>query len=195
MPTYPLPVPATHPIDTWPRSFDAPRNDPAKPGRRHGACDLYTPHGTPVLACEDGIVTVEGSSLTAPAPYAFVRYRSTAPWVYALETRLNDGKIIRYAECYFMPYIKQGYKVSEGEQIGWVVKMAGLTAPGNAMLHFELYSGTEKGPLTQNTSDRAPYYRRRDILNPDHYLSLCSLVSPAMPGVPLPSQIDALYRK
>ena len=191
MPVYPLPITATHSILTPPRNYNSPRTDPARPGRRHGACDLYAPHGTPVLACEAGTVTVEGLPGSANAvPYAFVRYAPTAPWVYALEVKCDTGKVIRYGECVFLPHLKYGYKVSEGEQIGWVVKMAGLQAPGNCMLHFELYTGTGKGPLNQPIP---PYYRRADLIDPSTYLTSAQLPAPSTAYVKLPPQISLTY--
>jgi hypothetical protein len=36
------------------------------------------------------------------------------------------------------------------------------------MLHFELYSGTATGPLTDRT--RTGFERRRDLVNPTDYL-------------------------
>lgn len=198
MPTFPLPRAVTHSYLPQPpnsRHFDSPRANP--PGRRHGAVDLYCPHGTPVLACETGVCTVEGLP-NHPCPYAFVRYDQSAPHVLALEVKCDSGLVIRYGECLFLPHVKRGYRVHEGEQIGWTVRMKGLTPPGDCMLHFELYQGTLEGPLSQPSA--LPYCRRADLLNPTVYLTtraqltpMASATATSLPYLELPSVLAAPY--
>lgn len=169
MPIYPLPEKSKFSYRENPRAFRSPRN--SQPGRLHGGIDLYAPHGTKVFACEAGAVIF-------PGPYKFVNYSNQADgWVYAVEIRANDGRILRYCEMEFLPAIKPGYQVAEGECIGSLKAMKGLSAPGNCMLHFEMYSGKQAGPLTVRQfpggATNLPFMRRADLLDPSDYMDAC----------------------
>lgn len=152
MPTLPIKNP-TADYKTCPRAFGCRREQ----GRRkHAGVDLYAPVGTPVLATEDCHVVRD--------LYSF--YLGT----YAIEVKTASGQIIRYGEIQANTprKLKIGDKISEGEVIGFVGKLQGLSF---SMLHFEMYSGKEEGRLT-NTSN-LPYQRRLDLIDPTPYLDSC----------------------
>lgn len=169
MPTYPLPQKSKYSYRENPRAWRSPRLN----GRLHPGIDLYAVTGTPVYACEAGtVIAPEGFGPGHPNPYPFVRYDPKAPFVDAIEIRTTDGRIMRYCEMRFLPGIRTGKAVTEGELLGHLERMPGLTAPGDCMLHFELYRGTGKGPLTQGT---VPLMRRDDILDPTAYMDSCEV--------------------
>ncbi len=130
---------------TGARYFGAPRAD----GRKHAACDLIAPVGTPVLAVDRGWITA--------GPYPF--YHGT----FAIEVR-HPGFVARYCELRgAAPGLRVGSEVLQGEVIGYVGRMH-----IESMLHFEMYSGKEVGPLTQRKNP--PFQRRGDLLDPTAYL-------------------------
>ncbi len=175
MPTFPLPARPSLSYHEPPRSFGAPR-DGGK--RKHAACDLYAPSGTPVLACLDGKV-IRG-------PYLFYDV------VYALEVQHADGSIIRYGEIGPSGIVGRvqhvvGDVVREGRVIAYVGNFAHLSV---SMLHFEMYSGflppvlavgTEQpahkatGILTDTS--RPPFMRRADLIDPTAFLDSCILAA------------------
>lgn len=147
------------------RSFSASRDF----GRLHAACDLLAPPGTPIYAVADGTVV--------QMPYFF--YLGTD----ALEIRhseLIDGDgtsiqnaIVRYGEI--APgsavdqrtgrLLKAGDKVKRGQQIARVGVLIDYDA---YMLHWELFRGNRKGPLTIDYG--GVYQRREDLMNPTEFL-------------------------
>lgn len=131
-----------------PRCFGARRS---KGKRKHAGCDLYAPIGTPVFAVADGIVL---------AAYEF--YLSS----WAVEVDHGDF-VVRYGEVQrkLGPGIKKGAKIRAGDLIGAVGALKGLKL---SMLHFEMYSGKAKGPLTDKAN--APYMRRWDLMDPTPWL-------------------------
>jgi hypothetical protein len=79
--------------------------------------------------------------------------------------------VIRYGELSFEPPIRSGIysnpmsgEVEEGRILGYV-KKTNYPIP---MLHFEMYSGTGKGPLTDRSN--RPTQRRSDLLDPTQWL-------------------------
>lgn len=119
--------------------------------RKHAACDLIASEGTKIYAIHDGTV-IRG-------PYHF--YRGT----YAIEVDHGD-LIARYCEIKSTaPGVRVGTEVNAGQLIAFVGKMY-----HDSMLHFELYSGTASGALTQRSNP--PYQRRSDLLNPTPYLEM-----------------------
>lgn len=157
MPIFPLKQKPKQDYKTRPRGFGCPR-DGGK--RKHAGCDLYAPVGTPILSVEDGEVVL--------GPYLF--YLGT----YALEVKHADGKVVRYGEIQkAADGIKVGSKVKAGQVIAYVGKLKGLNI---SMIHFELFSGTAKGPLT-NRADKSGYSRRADLVNPTAYLDSCTLTT------------------
>lgn len=110
-----------------------------------------------VLSVSDGIV-VRG-------PYPFY------DCVYALDVEHSDIGIVRYGEISSCPEgIAPGVTVRRGQVIGFVGKMRTIHQP---MLHFELYTGTATGPLTDRAS--APYMRRVDLIDPTAFLDSCAV--------------------
>lgn len=122
------------------------------PRRLHGACDLLAPVGTTVFAIDDGIV-IKG-------PYYF--YAS----VYAIEVR-HRFFTIRYGELEHKTLVKTGDPVTRGKPIGHI----GQCGTGS-MLHLEMYSGKETGPLNDHNS--LPFMRRKDLTDPAPFLDLWS---------------------
>lgn len=129
------------------RQFGAGRAN----GRKHAGCDLVAPVGTPVRAVAPGIVL---------AHQAF--YDQT--WYLVVD---HGSFVVRYGEIkkQLPAGIRVGRKVRAGELIAQVGLLVTLR---RSMLHFEMYAGTETGPLTVKTSK--PYQRRADLLDPTPYL-------------------------
>jgi murein DD-endopeptidase MepM/ murein hydrolase activator NlpD len=129
-----------------PRKFRSLRSK----GRIHAACDLYRP---------------EGEEVTTVSPGEVIRDRYYFyEGVYAIEVRHDDGRVVRYGEVNgrVASGIHQGARVSQGQTIGYVGWINTRAAP--PMLHFELYSGTATGPLSQPW--RKGFERRSDLLDP-----------------------------
>ena len=146
--SFPLPFVPKHTYHTGGCRFGADRPN----GRKHAACDLLAPLDTPVLAVARGIIL--------RSPYKFYRAKNHV-WTYALEVKHTKGYIVRYTEvARCAEGIETGVSVEEGQTIAYV---------GAAlMLHFELYKGTEHGPLTDRS--RAGFQRRADLLNPTSFI-------------------------
>jgi hypothetical protein len=122
--------------------------------RIHAACDLYRDDGDKVIAVAPGQVIL-------PKYYFY-------QGVYAIEVRHAGGFVVRYGEVLGdnAPGIRMGAKVDVGQTVGYVGTVnSGCCSP---MLHFELYSGTETGSLTQYING---YSRREDLMDPTAYLS------------------------
>jgi len=135
-----------------PRGFGCPRDNG---NRSHAGCDLYAPAGTEVLAVEDGTVV--------RSAYLFYDV------VFALEIEHPSG-IVRYGEISRAAEgIKAGSEVKAGQVIGYVGKMQAVQ---QSMLHFELFAGTDQGPLTDRR--RPPYLRRPDLVDPTAFLDSCT---------------------
>lgn len=132
------------------RRFGAGRSG----GRRiHAAADLYQTRNAPIVAVANG-KAISGL-------YFF--YQGT----YAIEVKHSGGFVARYGEMTGKQAsgVRSGATLSAGQQIGYMGKVnSGCCTP---MLHFELYKGTQRGPLT--TGGRG-YQRRGDLLNPTSYL-------------------------
>jgi murein DD-endopeptidase MepM/ murein hydrolase activator NlpD len=143
MPVFPLKLVPAASYQGGHRYFGAARTK----GRKHGGCDLLAPTGTEIVAIDDGTV-IQG-------PYYF--YEGT----YALEVE-HPGFVVRYGEISAAAKgVKAKAKVVKGQVIAYV--------GGLKMLHFELYTGTEVGPLTQRKNK--PYERRGDVVDPAPYLA------------------------
>jgi murein DD-endopeptidase MepM/ murein hydrolase activator NlpD len=123
--------------------------------RIHAACDLYRDDGDKVIAVAPGQVIL-------PKYYFY-------QGVYAIEVRHTGGFVVRYGEVLGddAPGIRMGAKVEVGQTVGYVGTVnSGCCSP---MLHFEMYSGSESGSLTQKYSEG--YQRREDLMDPTAYLS------------------------
>jgi murein DD-endopeptidase MepM/ murein hydrolase activator NlpD len=135
-----------------PRCFAAIRDGGE---RKHAGVDLYASVGTMIRSCEAGEITA--------GPYPF--YAGT----FALEVRHQDGRVVRYGEILSaIGALKVGDHVAEGQPIARVGRLQGLPV---AMLHFEMFRGTLKGPLTD--LGRPPFLRRADLVDPTEYLDAC----------------------
>jgi hypothetical protein len=122
--------------------------------RKHAGCDVYAPWREVIYAVEDGVV--------AEGEYGF--YCNTN----AIEIN-HDGRIVRYGEI--SPGSAQGFGLRPGTQVkkGQAIARVGrLSCYSIPMLHFEMYSGTASGGLTNFAS--LPYNRRSDIINPTEFL-------------------------
>ena len=124
------------------RAFGALRD---KGSRKHAACDLYSSVGTTVYAVADGKVM----------DYYFF-YSGT----YALEVK-HAKFVVRYGEVMGMAKgVSKGSFVKAGQAIARVGKL-NCCPP---MLHFEKFSGSVTGPLSN--LGNPPYKRRKDLVNP-----------------------------
>ena len=111
---------------------------------------MIAPKGTNIFAVGSGTVVL--------GPYLF--YRGT----YAIEVR-HSTFIARYCEIRGTAKgVGTGTQVKEGQVIAYVGRMY-----RDSMLHFEMYSGAAKGPLTQRKNP--PYQRRSDLIDPTPYLN------------------------
>ena len=161
--TFPFRRPSAFPYEgpgAGMRAFGARRSSGA---RAHAGVDLYFPDFTDVLAMADGVVT--------RGPYAF--YLQT----FAIE--VDHGPFVaRYGELApeGTPPVKEGDAVAQGDLLGRVgiLKHANgrrLDVP-SMMLHVEMYDKTQTGALTRaigtsaRWTDRKPFYRRRDLIDP-----------------------------
>jgi murein DD-endopeptidase MepM/ murein hydrolase activator NlpD len=140
---FPFVIPPTQDFHTGARYFRAPRAH----GRLHAAVDLLAPHLTQIRAVADGTVIQP----------AYFFYLGTN----ALEVDHPGVGVVRYGEIdmHKVVGLKAGDKVKAGDVIAYV----GLLSTGSSMLHFELYTGAAKGPLTVRTP---PLQRRSDLKNP-----------------------------
>ena len=125
-------------------------------GRIHAACDLYGGLSDTVVAVNDGVVVRDR--------YAFYG------GVYALEVVHTGGFVVRYGEVTGkgVAGVSKGTKVGKGKPVGFVGQVGGH-GKLSPMLHFELYTGSVAGPLSQTW--RKGYQRRADLINPTDYLS------------------------
>lgn len=122
--------------------------------RLHAACDLYRVHGEQAVSLTEGKV-VRGL-------YSF--YQGT----YALEVQYPGGFIARYGELTgkVVKNASTGAKVTRGQTLGYIGTVnSGCCAP---MLHFEIYSGKSKGPLSTKGGTR--FRRRVDLVDPTKHL-------------------------
>jgi murein DD-endopeptidase MepM/ murein hydrolase activator NlpD len=122
--------------------------------RLHAACDLYRHNADPAVAVTAGTVIRDR--------YYFYQ------GVYAIEVQHSGGFVVRYGEILgkAAPGVAKGKKVNPGQTVGYIGTVnSGCCAP---MLHFELYSGSAKGALSQFA--RRPFQRRSDLMDPTEYL-------------------------
>lgn len=132
------------------RRFKADRDGGA---RYHAACDLYRNKDDKVLAAANGQVLRDR--------YYF--YQGT----YAIEVKHSDGKVVRYGEITgtAAPGVSPGRSIASGQTIGYVGKVNSNCC--EPMLHFEMYSGTGSGALTQSGNK---FNRRSDLIDPTAFL-------------------------
>ncbi|RYZ70006.1 MAG: hypothetical protein EOP05_13970 [Proteobacteria bacterium] len=131
------------------RAYKASRSG----GRLHAAADLYRLKDEAVRAVTSGTVVRDR--------YYF--YEGT----YAIEVAHTGGRIVRYGEITgkAAANVAATKKVSTNQTLGYIGKVnSGCCTP---MLHFEMYSGSGKGALTQSGNS---FSRRSDLMNPTTYL-------------------------
>ena len=140
----------THSYTSGMRRFNARRGG----GKRsHAACDLYRYKDEPTLAVAPGKVIRN----------LYYFYQGT----YALEVKHSGGFIVRYGELTGKQEkgVSKGKSLKMGQRIGYIGKVNSNCC--RPMLHFELFKGTGKGPLSTGGNK---YKRRSDLLNPTNYL-------------------------
>lgn len=145
----------------WSQSYRAFASNRSNGSRAHAGCDLYYPTGTNIYAIKDGTVL--------RGPYYF--YADT----YAIE--INHGSFVaRYGEIQQTAQVAAGDSVTAGQHIAQVGHLVGISVPSD-MLHFEMYSGSGSGNLTDKTSssakraDGVSFQRRSDLIDPTPYLN------------------------
>lgn len=121
--------------------------------RAHAGIDLYASKNDEVIACTSGKVT---------KIYNF--YAGTN----CVEVLNDDGSVIRYAEI--SAKVKIGDKVQQGNLIGVIIPNKNNY---KNMLHLEIYSNEENGPLTVRRDNlqykyvtNNNYERRTDLIDP-----------------------------
>lgn len=117
-------------------------------GRLHAGCDLIAPANTEIFAIEDGIVVEVSKTF----------YHGTG----VIALRHKSGFIARYCEILASSVsgVTRGTAFGQGEVLAKVGQMH-----TSAMLHFEIYSGTKNGLLTDRKS-ALNYQRRADLVDP-----------------------------
>jgi len=132
------------------RRFRASRSG----GRLHAACDIYRVVNEQAVAVTAGTVVRDR--------YYF--YQGT----YAIEIKHTGGKVARYGEITgtAAPNVGVNKAVKAGQPIGYIGKVNSNCC--KPMLHFELYSGTASGSLTQSGNS---FNRRKDLLDPSQLLT------------------------
>lgn len=144
--TFPTSIRPTVSYKTGMRAFGSSRDGGA---RIHAAADLYRKNGEAIGAVTTGSVIRDR--------YYF--YLGT----YAIEVKHTGGRVVRYGEVTgkAAPGIKLGATLKTGQTVGYVGTVnSGCCSP---MLHFEMYTGTATGALTQSGNK---YTRRKDLMNP-----------------------------
>ena len=152
---FPTTAKVTTPFTEGMRRFGASRG---KGTRIHAAVDLYRFKEEPLRSIAPGVVI---RSL-----YYF--YQDT----FAIEVLNSGGAVVRYGEMTGKAPegVKQGKQLKMGDRVGYMGKVnSGCCEP---MLHFELYSGDLRGPLTSAGTllNGIQYNRRQDLINPTRYL-------------------------
>jgi hypothetical protein len=148
---FPMIARTTHSYHEGMRRFRAGRNGGS---RLHAACDLYRPQGERIVAVSSGEI-IRGR-------YYFYS------GVYAIEVRHSNGFVARYGEILgkVAPGTSQGDRITAGQTLGYVGWIGNTRI--SPMLHFELFSGSASGALTQ--TNRPGFQRRSDLLDPTNYL-------------------------
>lgn len=148
--TFPTNKRATTSYKSGMRKFKAGRSG----GRLHAACDIYRVKGEPAVAVNSGTVIRDR--------YYF--YQGT----YALEIKHSDGKVVRYGEITgtAASNIAAGKTVATGQTVGYIGKVNSNCC--EPMLHFEMYTGTATGSLSQSGN---AFQRRKDLMDPSNLLT------------------------
>jgi murein DD-endopeptidase MepM/ murein hydrolase activator NlpD len=107
-----------------------------------------------------------GTSVFAVADGTVKEFRPFFLGTYALVVD-HTSFVVRYGEIRkeIAENLAIGSKVKKGQKIGSVGKLTNLKI---SMVHFEMYSGKAKGPLT--VAGRPPFMRRSDLMDPTSHL-------------------------
>jgi hypothetical protein len=126
-PLWPLPTPPK----AWTSggSFGAKRPSSKTFTRHHQGVDLYASKGTPVLACEDGIVVADQGWDGPDTRAVLVESKET-------------GVLLLYGAVAPGSYPKNGTKVVQGQQIATI----GVYPHGSSMLHIEAWKPGVRPP-------------------------------------------------
>jgi murein DD-endopeptidase MepM/ murein hydrolase activator NlpD len=144
-----------------PRRFGSPRpNNAPKPTRKHAGCDLTASAGTEVFAVDDGLV-IEATNKGFLEAKDSVGNPFNVGVVAIWHGDIYDGDdfIARYGEVDSVS-VTVGQTVTKGQVIAKVAKQG----VDGTQLHFEMYSATASGDLTQ--LGNLPYKRRGDLIDP-----------------------------
>jgi murein DD-endopeptidase MepM/ murein hydrolase activator NlpD len=144
-----IPTPSYRRSPNNARYFGASRSNGS---RLHAGCDLIGPVNTDIVAVEDGSVVEVSETFYNGTGVIALRHRS--------------GFIARY--CEVLPASVRGVCNGAAVQQGAVIAKVGQMQ-SSAMLHFELYSGSGTGALTQRNSPLR-YQRRSDLVDPTAFL-------------------------
>ena len=134
--------------------------------RRHAACDLIAPQGTPIFAVDTGKVSrISRNFITG-------KRKNGEEWHVSAVTIIHDHFTVRYAEVQNICVKRSDKEIKKGQKIAEVGKMK-----TSSMLHFEMYSGRHEGKLsvrdrklTKEFSEKTPFRRRSDLIDPTRYL-------------------------
>jgi murein DD-endopeptidase MepM/ murein hydrolase activator NlpD len=119
---------------------------------------LIAKPGTPIYSVASNGIVIQGPKFFYHGTYSLVIKYPTF--------------VVRYGEIKqeVPPEIYEGATVEEGQLIAHVGKMH-----NSSMLHFEMYDGSETGPLT--VKGNPPYQRRKDLIDPTPYLDTWKLMT------------------
>jgi hypothetical protein len=127
-----------------------------KGGRLHAACDLYRYKGEGVRSVAPGKVIDRDHF-----------YQGTSQ----ITVKHDGGFVVRYGEI--INNRKANMWVGKPSRMGEVIGYIGVVNSGccRPMLHFELFRGNLRGPLTKVYRNmRGKFGRRDDLMNPTDYL-------------------------
>lgn len=128
--------------------------------RSHAGRDLYGEHGRPVRAVADGVVHS-------------VNYYYADTWVVTLIHTAPDGHryVCRYGEVAPGPPVQKGDTVTQGQKIGEVGDLSGLSI---SMCHFETYLWESRsaflqrgrGSVRDRVNGNRTFMRRPGLVDP-----------------------------
>ncbi len=152
---FPFKTPPSVSWHTGARNFGARRD---KGRRKHGGCDIIKPVGTQIYAVADGVLVHEETFFYMKTYYVTYQH---GPYL------VRYGEIMRGSST----RKKKGQTIKKGEplaKVGQLIDNKGRKR--GTMLHIEMYS---KGNLhTTLRSERGPYQRRSDVIDPGPHLDV-----------------------
>ena len=143
---FPLTNEPTVSYKTGMRRFGARRS---KGKRKHAGCDLYASAGTAIRAMADGVVMRPMETFYMGTNQLQIRHESF---------------VARYGEISHVAFgVENGASVKKGQVIAYVGTLKFKSGNTMSMLHLELYSGNQSGPLSGGGNK---FKRRGDLLDP-----------------------------